>query len=284
MQNRQPHNCPVVDYQNHRQGKPLPTLLTQRTSIPYCFHDLATRHSPGAATVTAFPFAKARMRYKEDRHPTIPEPLKDEFLLDLLAPVEACFHANPGGSTQPIPRQSLFFSIIIHQAPQPTRPCQQCTKLIGPSWPPARSRLPFSVVTLAVQDPVGVFFILALPLIFWLSDHHFERSPVYILGMSVYFTGILKDLFCIPRPYLLPIQRLAISNRASEYGFPSSHSAISASMFLMGLQYALHVQLIVQQLTLFLGLILYGFLLTNGQDCESGRVGLPVCIVVSAIA
>ncbi|WAQ90870.1 hypothetical protein PtA15_13A270 [Puccinia triticina] len=109
------------------------------------------------------------------------------------------------------------------------------------------------------------FFILALPLIFWLSDHHFERSPVYILGMSVYFTGILKDLFCIPRPYLLPIQRLAISNRASEYGFPSSHSAISASMFLMGLQYALHVQLIVQQLTLFLGLILYGFLLVFGR-------------------
>ncbi|WAQ89566.1 hypothetical protein PtA15_11A256 [Puccinia triticina] len=168
----------------------------------------------GAATVTAFPFSKARMRYKEDRRPTIPEPLKDEFLLDLLAPAEAHFHANPGGvskppcyqstqpshmlgmhgsayanlampdadvltalggrfddrwsispslqpqpitlSTQPIPRQSLFFSIIIHQAPQPTRPCQQCTELIGPSRPPARSRLPFSVVTLAVQDPVGV--------------------------------------------------------------------------------------------------------------------------------
>ncbi|WAQ89567.1 hypothetical protein PtA15_11A257 [Puccinia triticina] len=109
------------------------------------------------------------------------------------------------------------------------------------------------------------FFILALPLIFWLGNHHFERSPVYILGMSIYFTGILKDLFCIPRPYLLPIQRLAISNRTSEYGFPSSHSAISASTFLMGLQYALHVQSIIQQLTLFLGLILYGFLLVFGR-------------------
>ncbi|WAR57710.1 hypothetical protein PtB15_8B763 [Puccinia triticina] len=109
------------------------------------------------------------------------------------------------------------------------------------------------------------FFILALPLIFWLGDHHFGRSQVYILGMSVYFTGILKDLFCIPRPYSPPIQRLAISNHASEYGFPSSHSAISASTFLMGLQYALHVQSIVQQLALFLGLVLYGFLLVFGR-------------------
>ncbi|WAQ82337.1 hypothetical protein PtA15_2A654 [Puccinia triticina] len=83
--------------------------------------------------------------------------------------------------------------------------------------------------------------------------------------MSVYFTGILKDLLCIPRPYSLPIQRLAISNCASKYGFPSSHSAISASTFLMGLQYALHVQSIVQQLTLFLGLILYGFLFVFGR-------------------
>ncbi|KAA1138209.1 hypothetical protein PGTUg99_018868 [Puccinia graminis f. sp. tritici] len=109
------------------------------------------------------------------------------------------------------------------------------------------------------------FFIVALPLIFWLGDHHFGRSQVYILGMSVYFTGILKDLFCIPRPYSPPIERLSISNHASEYGFPSSHSATSASTFLMGLQFTLHVQSISHQLGLFLGLILYGFLLVFGR-------------------
>ncbi|OAV86963.1 hypothetical protein PTTG_29641 [Puccinia triticina 1-1 BBBD Race 1] len=94
------------------------------------------------------------------------------------------------------------------------------------------------------------FFILALPLIFWLGDHHFERSPVYILGI----------------------------NCASKYGFPSSHSAISASTFLMGLQYTLHVQLIVQQLTLFLGLILYGFLLVFGRVyCEMHLIQDVAC-------
>ncbi|KNE91775.1 hypothetical protein PSTG_14793 [Puccinia striiformis f. sp. tritici PST-78] len=109
------------------------------------------------------------------------------------------------------------------------------------------------------------FFIVALPLIFWLGDHQFGRSQVYILGMSVYFTGVLKDLFCIPRPYSPPIQRLSISNHASEYGFPSSHSATSASTFLMGFQYALNLQSIFHQFGLYLGLILYGFLLVFGR-------------------
>ncbi|WAQ90927.1 hypothetical protein PtA15_13A327 [Puccinia triticina] len=97
MQNRQPHNSPVVDYQNHRQGKPLPTLLTQHTSTLRGI--LPTL--PGAVTVTAFPVSKARMHYKEDRRPTIPELLKDKLLLDLLAPAEARLHANPGGVSKP---------------------------------------------------------------------------------------------------------------------------------------------------------------------------------------
>lgn len=109
------------------------------------------------------------------------------------------------------------------------------------------------------------FFIVTLPLIFWLGDHRFGRSQVYILAMSVYFTGILKDLFCIPRPYSPPIERLSISNHASEYGFPSSHSATSASTFLMGFQYALNVQSPLHQLGLILGLLLYGFLLVFGR-------------------
>lgn len=109
------------------------------------------------------------------------------------------------------------------------------------------------------------FFIVALPLIFWLGDHHFGRSQVYILAMSVYFTGTLKDLFCIPRPYSPPIKRLSISNHAFEYGFPSSHSATSASTFLMGFQYVLHIQSPVHQVGLFLGLVLYGFLLVFGR-------------------
>lgn len=109
------------------------------------------------------------------------------------------------------------------------------------------------------------FFIVALPLIFWLGDHRFGRSQVYILAMSVYFTGILKDLFCIPRPYSPPIERLSISNHAAEYGFPSSHSATSASTFLMGFQYALSVPSPLHQLGLILGLLLYGFLLVFGR-------------------
>ncbi|WAR62341.1 hypothetical protein PtB15_14B436 [Puccinia triticina] len=277
---------------------------------------LVTPRNPantGAATVTTFPFAKARMRYKEDRRPTIPEPLKDEFLLDLLAPAEARFQANPGGVTYAnlampdadvlTALEAWFYDLLsstklrsqpghFSSAPSSSGPVGlQPDHIYRSQLSPWRFKIRSALlVTLnkemtileSIQrsylsgplDRLMVhslwlgshqFFILALPLIFWLGNHHFKRSPVYILGMSVYFTGILKDLFCIPCPYLLPIQRLAISNCASKYGFPFSHSAISASTFLMGLQYALHVQLIVQKLTLFLGLILYGFLLVFGR-------------------
>ncbi|WAQ92601.1 hypothetical protein PtA15_17A82 [Puccinia triticina] len=287
---------------------------------------LVTPRNPantGAATVTAFPFAKARMRYKQDRRPTIPELLKDKFLLDLLALAEARFHANPGGVTYAnlaMPDANVLTALgarfddhlskdgLCNQSHSPLSPSpgnhsssvSSSTKLR--SQPGHVSSAPSSsgpvglqpdhvyrsqlspwrfkirsalLVTLnkemtileSIQrsyrsgplDRLMVhsswlgshqFFILALPLIFWLGDHHFERSPVYILGI----------------------------NCASKYGFPSSHSAISASTFLMGLQYTLHVQLIVQQLTLFLGLILYGFLLVFGRVyCEMHLIQDVAC-------
>ncbi|WAR63830.1 hypothetical protein PtB15_17B431 [Puccinia triticina] len=67
MHNRQPHNSSVVDYENHRQGKPLPTILTQRTSIAYCFHDRATCHSAESCQHWLVAFTKAKIRRKSTR-------------------------------------------------------------------------------------------------------------------------------------------------------------------------------------------------------------------------
>ncbi|KAI9602369.1 hypothetical protein H4Q26_001657 [Puccinia striiformis f. sp. tritici PST-130] len=119
----------------------------------------------------------------------------------------------------------------------------------------------------------------------------FGRSQVYILGMSVYFTGVLKDLFCIPRPYSPPIQRLSISNHASEYGFPSSHSATSASTFLMGFQYALNLQSIFHQFGLYLGLIPTVFAWSIHQFfgeiverwATSPQTSVPLILIISGL-
>ena len=54
---------------------------------------------------------------------------------------------------------------------------------------------------------------------------------VHILASGVFFSGILKDLLCIPRPLSPPLQRITLSKSASlEYGFPSTHSTNAASV------------------------------------------------------
>ncbi|WAQ90903.1 hypothetical protein PtA15_13A303 [Puccinia triticina] len=67
MHNHQPHNSSVVDYKNHHQGKPLPTILTQRTSIAYCFHDRATCHSAESCQHWSVAFTNAKIRRKSTR-------------------------------------------------------------------------------------------------------------------------------------------------------------------------------------------------------------------------
>lgn len=55
---------------------------------------------------------------------------------------------------------------------------------------------------------------------------------LYTLAAGGYITSVLKDLFCVPRPYSPPLVRLAVGNHALEYGFPSTHSTNSISMAL----------------------------------------------------
>lgn len=47
-----------------------------------------------------------------------------------------------------------------------------------------------------------------------------------------YVTSVLKDCFCVPRPYAPPLHRLSVGNHSLEYGFPSTHSTNSVSLAL----------------------------------------------------
>lgn len=111
------------------------------------------------------------------------------------------------------------------------------------------------------------FFILTLPLLFWFGDSRAAAAQIYILAGGVYFTGVLKDFLCIPRPYSPPVARLSISNHGSEYGFPSTHSATSTSTVLIALEalMALDGLSFPATLALFAGLALYAVLLVFGR-------------------
>jgi dihydrosphingosine 1-phosphate phosphatase len=63
---------------------------------------------------------------------------------------------------------------------------------------------------------------------------------VHILASGVFFSGFVKDLWCLPRPLSPPLQRITMSgSTALEYGFPSTHSTNAVSVTVYAL-YLLH--------------------------------------------
>lgn len=59
---------------------------------------------------------------------------------------------------------------------------------------------------------------------------------VHILASGVFFTGVLKDMLCLPRPLSPPLHRITLSESvALEYGFPSTHStnAVSVAVYVL---------------------------------------------------
>lgn len=80
------------------------------------------------------------------------------------------------------------------------------------------------------------FFMLFLPLLFWCDYGRLGRALVNLLASGVIVSGIIKDLFCLPRPVSPPLQRITMSGSAAlEYGFPSTHTtnAVSVALYLI---------------------------------------------------
>ena len=54
---------------------------------------------------------------------------------------------------------------------------------------------------------------------------------VHILASGVFFSGFIKDMWCLPRPLSPPLKRITMSrSTALEYGFPSTHSTNAVSV------------------------------------------------------
>lgn len=76
------------------------------------------------------------------------------------------------------------------------------------------------------------FFMIFIPTFFWFGWGSVGRGLLYVLAAGGYSTSVLKDLFCIARPFSPPLARLSVGNHHHEYGFPSTHSTNSVSMAL----------------------------------------------------
>jgi membrane-associated phospholipid phosphatase len=76
------------------------------------------------------------------------------------------------------------------------------------------------------------FFLIFLPVTFWLGSAKFARGLVNVLAFGVYLSSAVKDALCIPRPYSPPVTRLVIGTTHLEYGFLSTHSTNCSSVAL----------------------------------------------------
>ena len=75
------------------------------------------------------------------------------------------------------------------------------------------------------------FFMIVLPILFWCGYTSLGRGMVHVLASGVFFSGFLKDMWCLPRPLSPPLHRITMSRSAAlEYGFPSTHSTNAMSV------------------------------------------------------
>ncbi|KAF9057101.1 PAP2 superfamily-domain-containing protein, partial [Panaeolus papilionaceus] len=76
------------------------------------------------------------------------------------------------------------------------------------------------------------FFMIILPSLFFFGHDEMGRGLLIVLALGVYFSSVIKDLLCSPRPFAPPVTRLTIGSHHLEYGFPSTHSTNSVSIAL----------------------------------------------------
>ncbi|GAA5833475.1 hypothetical protein JCM5353_008065 [Sporobolomyces roseus] len=76
------------------------------------------------------------------------------------------------------------------------------------------------------------FFMVFIPIWAWYGFPEVARGLLYVLAAGGYVTSVLKDAFCVPRPFSPPVIRLSVGSHALEYGFPSTHSSNALSMAL----------------------------------------------------
>lgn len=120
------------------------------------------------------------------------------------------------------------------------------------------------------------FYVLFLPMPVWFGYFETTRDLVYILGYSIYLSGLLKDYWCLPRPRSPPVKRTTLSNYTTkEYGAPSSHSANATAVSLYFSYYIMvSDSLAFQPKIMFSSMILFYYLTLVLGRISCGMHGL----------
>ncbi|KAG0668876.1 hypothetical protein C6P45_004293 [Maudiozyma exigua] len=139
------------------------------------------------------------------------------------------------------------------------------------------------------------FYVLCLPLPCYFGLFEFTRDTVYIIGYSIYISGLLKDYLCLPRPRSPPVHRITLSEyTAKEYGAPSSHTANAIGVCLLILQWAFtsHTVTLNMKIILTVIAIIYCLTLTLGRiycgmhglfDLISGAIVGLICFIIRIV-
>ncbi|GAB1527927.1 dihydrosphingosine 1-phosphate phosphatase [Rhizoctonia solani] len=101
-------------------------------------------------------------------------------------------------------------------------------------------RRPFLDTYFVYTSSLGThtFFMIVLPTFFFFGYPMVGFGLLYVLAAGVYFSSLIKDLICSPRPFEPTVTRLtmfggtAVGTHHLEYGFPSTHSTNSVSIAL----------------------------------------------------
>jgi len=93
-------------------------------------------------------------------------------------------------------------------------------------------RLPLLHVSLRIAAALGdeMFYMMALPLLFWVWPGGDAARRLVYVWMLVYYLGhTAKDLLQLPRPPSPPVLQLE-RHYATEYGLPSTHAMVALAL------------------------------------------------------
>ncbi|CAE6481494.1 unnamed protein product [Rhizoctonia solani] len=147
-------------------------------------------------------------------------------------------------------------------------------------------RRPFLDTYFVYTSSLGThtFFMIVLPTFFFFGYPMAGFGLLHVLAAGVYFSSLIKDLICSPRPFEPIVTRLTVGSHHLEYGFPSTHSTNSVSIALY-LHTLAHNGLINEAITPFVYhiiqtlLVIYAFSIVFGRlycamhsftDCAAG--------------
>ena len=74
------------------------------------------------------------------------------------------------------------------------------------------------------------FYLIIVPLFYWVIDKSFGRRLIYLLAISSYINAFFKNWFDLPRPYDVDPRVVGFAEH-TDYGLPSGHAQLGVTLW-----------------------------------------------------